>query len=129
MKPKAEPGLSSRLTGAACPAIVFNRAEMNRHHRVTRDHMSDLRRYPMIGPGRHRLSSFRIYLPRTAAGYLSAPGLNQETFLLYGEGDEMKIHRGVKPAVWGAVVGAVTFAVVGFSSLGWDTRQHCRENG
>ena len=31
----------------------------------------------------------------------------------------MKIHSGVKPAVWGAVVGAVAFAVVGFSSLGW----------
>ena len=31
----------------------------------------------------------------------------------------MKIHPGVKPAVWGAVAGAVAFAVVGFSSLGW----------
>ena len=31
----------------------------------------------------------------------------------------MKIHPGVKPAVWGAVVGAVAFAVVGFSQLGW----------
>ena len=31
----------------------------------------------------------------------------------------MKIHPGVKPAVWGTVVGAVAFAVVGFSSLGW----------
>src|ERR1700724_2991340 len=31
----------------------------------------------------------------------------------------MKIHPGVKPAVWGAVVGAVAFAVGGFSSLGW----------
>ena len=31
----------------------------------------------------------------------------------------MKIHPGVKPAVWGVVVGAVAFAVVGFSSLGW----------
>ena len=31
----------------------------------------------------------------------------------------MKIHPGVKPAVWGAVVGAVAFAVFGFSSLGW----------
>ena len=31
----------------------------------------------------------------------------------------MKIHPGVKPAIWGAVVGAVAFAVVGFSSLGW----------
>jgi len=30
----------------------------------------------------------------------------------------MKIHPGVKAAVWGAVVGAVAFAVVGFSSLG-----------
>jgi hypothetical protein len=35
------------------------------------------------------------------------------------EGDEMKVHPGVKPAVWGAVVGAVAFTVVGFSSLGW----------
>jgi hypothetical protein len=31
----------------------------------------------------------------------------------------MKIHPGVKPAIWGAVVGGVAFAVVGFSSLGW----------
>jgi hypothetical protein len=31
----------------------------------------------------------------------------------------MKVHPGVKPAVWGAVIGAVAFAVVGFSSLGW----------
>src|SRR6202011_6100049 len=31
----------------------------------------------------------------------------------------MKIHPGVKPAVWGAVAGAVVLTVVGFSSLGW----------
>jgi hypothetical protein len=31
----------------------------------------------------------------------------------------MKVHPGVKPAVWGAVVGAVAFAVIGFSVLGW----------
>ena len=31
----------------------------------------------------------------------------------------MKIHPGVKPAVWGAVAGAVALSVVGFSSLGW----------
>ena len=31
----------------------------------------------------------------------------------------MKIHPGVKPAIWGAVVGGIAFAVVGFSSLGW----------
>src|SRR5882724_1021397 len=31
----------------------------------------------------------------------------------------MKIHPGVKPAMWGALVGAVAFAVVGFSQLGW----------
>src|SRR6201984_1895903 len=31
----------------------------------------------------------------------------------------MKIHHGVKPAVWGSGVGAVSFGVVGFSSLGW----------
>src|SRR5260370_32491143 len=31
----------------------------------------------------------------------------------------MKIQPGVKPAIWGAVVGVVAFAVVGFSSLGW----------
>jgi hypothetical protein len=35
------------------------------------------------------------------------------------QGDKMKVHPGVKPAVWGAVVGAVAFTVVGFSSLGW----------
>src|SRR6201981_3372978 len=31
----------------------------------------------------------------------------------------MKIHSGVKPAVWGAVVVACAITVVGFSSLGW----------
>ncbi len=31
----------------------------------------------------------------------------------------MKIHPGVKPAIWGVVVGGIAFAVVGFSSLGW----------
>jgi hypothetical protein len=31
----------------------------------------------------------------------------------------MKIHPGMKPAIWGAVVGAVAFGAVGFSSLGW----------
>ena len=31
----------------------------------------------------------------------------------------MKIHPAMKPAVWGAVAGAVAFTVVGFSSLGW----------
>jgi hypothetical protein len=31
----------------------------------------------------------------------------------------MKIHPGVKPAVWGALTGAAAFAVVGFSQLGW----------
>jgi hypothetical protein len=68
----------------------------------------------------HHLSSFRIYLRRLAAGYVSALDLNQEKFSFsYSQGDEMKIHPGVKPAVWGAVVGAVAFAIVGFSSLGW----------
>src|SRR5260370_33467548 len=31
----------------------------------------------------------------------------------------MKIHPGMKPAVWGAVAGAIALAVVGFSQLGW----------
>ena len=31
----------------------------------------------------------------------------------------MKTHPGVKPAVWGAMIGAVGFTIVGFSSLGW----------
>ncbi len=31
----------------------------------------------------------------------------------------MKIHPGIKPAVWGAVAGAIALAVVGFSQLGW----------
>jgi hypothetical protein len=35
------------------------------------------------------------------------------------QGDEMKIHPGVKPAVWGAVAGAIALAVLGFSQLGW----------
>src|SRR5438876_1279188 len=43
----------------------------------------------------------------------------QESSLSQSQGDEMKVHPGVKPAVWGVVIGAVAFAVVGFSSLGW----------
>ena len=31
----------------------------------------------------------------------------------------MKIHPGFKPAVWGAVVGAIAIMIVGFSTLGW----------
>ena len=31
----------------------------------------------------------------------------------------MNIHPGFKPALWGAAVGAVGIAVVGFSALGW----------
>jgi hypothetical protein len=68
----------------------------------------------------HHLSSFRIYLRRFAARYCSALDLNQEKSPSpESQGDEMKIHPGVKPAVWGAVVGAVAFSIVGFSSLGW----------
>src|ERR1700746_4235572 len=47
--------------------------------------------------------------------------LKQEKFASprASQGDEMKIPPGVKPAIWGAVAGAVAFTVVGFSSLGW----------
>lgn len=31
----------------------------------------------------------------------------------------MKIHPGVKPAVWGAVAGAAAISFVGFSQFGW----------
>jgi hypothetical protein len=31
----------------------------------------------------------------------------------------MKIHQGIKPALWGAVAGAVAISVVGFSAMGW----------
>jgi hypothetical protein len=31
----------------------------------------------------------------------------------------MKIHPGIKPAVWGAVAGAVAISFVGFSQFGW----------
>lgn len=31
----------------------------------------------------------------------------------------MKIHSSVKPAIWGAVIGAGVISVVGFSSFGW----------
>jgi hypothetical protein len=77
----AKPGSSGRLTGATYLAIVFNRAEMNRHHSAARDHIADRRRYPTIEPG-GRLSSFRVYPRRLAAGYGSPLDLNQEKFLL-----------------------------------------------
>ena len=31
----------------------------------------------------------------------------------------MKIHQGVKPALWSAAAGAVAMSVIGFSLLGW----------
>jgi hypothetical protein len=31
----------------------------------------------------------------------------------------MKIHPGVKPALWGAVGGAIAISIVGFSQMGW----------
>lgn len=31
----------------------------------------------------------------------------------------MKIHPGVKPALWGAVGGAVAISIIGFSQMGW----------
>lgn len=31
----------------------------------------------------------------------------------------MKKHPAVKPAIWGAAVGAVAISVIGFSQLGW----------
>src|ERR1700687_4930220 len=31
----------------------------------------------------------------------------------------MEFHPGIKPALWGAVAGAVVISVIGFSSMGW----------
>jgi hypothetical protein len=31
----------------------------------------------------------------------------------------MKIQQGIKPALWGAMAGAVAISVVGFSAMGW----------
>ena len=31
----------------------------------------------------------------------------------------MKFHPGLKPALWGAVAGAIAISVIGFSSMGW----------
>jgi len=31
----------------------------------------------------------------------------------------MKIHAGIKPGLWGAVIGAIAMTIVGFSGLGW----------
>jgi hypothetical protein len=104
----------------ACLAIVFKRAEINRHHSAARDHIVDRRLYPTIELGGYRLSSFRVFPRRLAAGYRSPLDLNQEKFpSSKAKVTKMKIHPGIKPAVWGAVVGAVSFTVVGFSSLGW----------
>jgi hypothetical protein len=33
--------------------------------------------------------------------------------------EKMQVHPGIKPAVWGAVVGAAGISIIGFSSLGW----------
>jgi len=66
------------VAGGARPAlaIVFNRAEMNGHHSTARDNIADPRRYPTIEPGGRRLSSFRVYHRRLAAGYSSPLDLN-----------------------------------------------------
>jgi hypothetical protein len=63
--------------------------------------------------GRRRLSSFRVYLRRLAAGRGFLVNLKSEKSLLPSQGDDMKIRPGVKPAVWGAVAGAVVLTVVG----------------
>ena len=39
----------------------------------------------------------------------------------------MKIHPNVKPALWGAVGGAVALAIVGFSWGGWKTPRQTRD--
>ena len=31
----------------------------------------------------------------------------------------MKLHQGIKPALWGAAGGAVAISVIGFSAMGW----------
>ena len=33
----------------------------------------------------------------------------------------MKIPVWIKPGIWGAVVGAIAIAIIGFSQLGWST--------
>ena len=43
----------------------------------------------------------------------------EKPFLLTQWWDKMKIHPGIKPAVWGAVGGAIIISIVGFSTLGW----------
>jgi hypothetical protein len=35
------------------------------------------------------------------------------------EAKAMKIHQGVKPALWGAAAGAVAISIIGFSVMGW----------
>jgi hypothetical protein len=72
---------------------------------------------------RARLSSFRGYLRHLAAGYGSCSTTNRRNFLLPGQGDEMKIRLGSKPAVLSAAVDAAAFAVVGLSLLGWTLRR------
>jgi hypothetical protein len=55
-------------------------------------------------------SSHDISLAAILAGEVLSPDATVE---------KMKMHPGFKPAVWGAVVGAVAITIVGFSTLGW----------
>jgi hypothetical protein len=40
-------------------------------------------------------------------------------FFSTSHGKEMKPHPEIKPAIWGAVAGALVMAIVGFWALGW----------
>src|SRR5687767_1553574 len=57
--------------------------------------------------------------PTTKTGPLLAVADREGIFSPETEAKAMKIHQGVKPALWSAAAGAVAMSVVGFSVLGW----------
>jgi hypothetical protein len=49
----------------------------------------------------------------------SAAADQEEVFFLTPRQQAMKSHPALKPALWGAVAGAVAISVIGFSAMGW----------
>src|SRR5438270_515841 len=71
---------------------------------------------PIAGSASRSSKAMPSSATRAATGGCRSGG---KTFLPIPRGNAMKIHPSVKPAVWGAVVGAAAISFVGFSQLGW----------
>jgi hypothetical protein len=62
---------------------------------------------------------YRINKRTTSTGPQVAVADREEIFSPETEAKAMKLHQGIKPALWGAAGGAVAISVIGFSAMGW----------